>query len=344
MNETQNIPGTAVAAPVVNAAAPAATSAANAAAPAAAPATTTATTEQVLKEYLVYLAVEKGSAKLTMEAYSRDLKRYLEYLREFGIQRLDAMTHDDVTDYLGRLQDEGYAASSIERTIASIKGYHRFAVREGLCAQDPTSTVSTPKTARKLPDTLSIAQVLALLDQAFPATPAGARDKALLEILYGCGLRASEVVNLDLSMVLFNEGYIRVVGKGSKERIVPLAGSAASALKTYLQTARAHLHPKNRLAPAEGSAIFISVRGRRLTRDSIFKIVESYGEKIGLRNLHPHVLRHSFATHLLEGGADLRTIQEMLGHADIGTTQIYTHVSLSHLREEYLSTHPRASL
>jgi integrase/recombinase XerD len=243
---------------------------------------------------------------------------------------------------LGALHDPGYAPASLERTIASIKGFHKFALREGLSTTDPTATVRTPKTVKGLPDVLSIANIASLLDQSFDATPAGIRNKALLESLYGCGLRASEVVDLDIAMIRFDEGYLRVRGKGSKERIVPLAGTAEDALRHYLATARMQLHPKHMSAPAEGSAVFLSVRGRRLTRDAVFKIVARAGEMVGIRGLHPHTLRHSFATHLLEGGADLRTIQEMLGHASIVTTQIYTHVNKTHLREEYLSTHPRA--
>ncbi|MDR2714208.1 MAG: tyrosine recombinase XerD [Coriobacteriales bacterium] len=305
---------------------------------------TMAGAEQALKDYLVYLSVEKGSADLTKQAYRRDLARYLDWQSSSGIKHISAIQHQDIIDYLSCLRELGFAPASIERLIASIKGFHRFMVREGYVADDPTATIRTPKTTRKLPDTLSIAQIASILDQAFDPTPAGARDKALLEVLYGCGLRVSEAAGLDLSRVLFEEGYLRVLGKGSKERIVPLAGSAETALKSYLFAERAKLHPKNVLAPADGSAVFLSVRGRRLTRDAIFKIVVRAGERVDIANLHPHSLRHSFATHLLEGGADLRTIQEMLGHADISTTQIYTHVSRTHLREEYLSTHPRASL
>ncbi|MCL2756846.1 MAG: site-specific tyrosine recombinase XerD [Coriobacteriia bacterium] len=300
--------------------------------------------KQALSEYLAYLVVEKGSAKLTLEAYSRDLTRYLAKVSATGVAHIDAIRYEDIVSYLGFLRDEGYAPASIERRVASIKGFHRFTVREGICPHDPTATIQAPKTPRFLPDTLNIAQVSSLLDQVFPATPAGLRDKALLEVLYGCGLRVSEAAGLDLSRVLFDEGYVRVTGKGDKERIVPLAGTAEAALKTYLATARFELHPKKTLAPVDGSAVFLSTRGRRLTRDAIFKIVVSCGAQVGIDDIHPHTLRHSFATHLLEGGADLRTIQEMLGHADIATTQIYTHVSRAHLREEYLSTHPRAKL
>ena len=298
--------------------------------------------ELALREYMAFLAVEKGSAELTIDAYGRDLKRYLDYMRASGITTMDGLSYEGIVEYLNALYETGFAPASLERTIASIKGFHRFAMREGLSAMDPTATIRTPKTPKGLPDVLSIAQVSSVLDQAFEATPAGMRNKALLEILYGCGLRASEVTGLDLAMLRVDEGFLRVRGKGSKERLVPIAGTAADALKRYLFEARYQLHPKSTVAPPEGSAVFLSVRGRRLTRDAVFKIVAGAGEAVGIRSLHPHTLRHSFATHLLEGGADLRTIQEMLGHASIVTTQIYTHVNKTHLREEYLSTHPRA--
>ena len=178
----------------------------------------------------------------------------------------------------------------------------------------------------------------------FPSNAIGQRDKAILETLYGCGLRVSELVGLDLSALMLSDGYLRVTGKGARERIVPLAGKAEEALRAYLGQARGQLHPKRVSAVADGSAVFLNSRGRRLSRQAVHKLVARYGALVGVDNLHPHTLRHSYATHMLEGGADLRAIQELLGHSDIITTQIYTHVSRSHLREEYLSTHPRACL
>jgi len=293
-------------------------------------------------EFLAYLTVERGSSPLTIEAYGRDVRRYLVFLAGDGVGALDAITRAHITGYLAQLKAAEYAPSSIERTVSALKSFHRFAVREDLATSDPSSNVRLPKVPTTLPATLSIGQVGQLLDQAFPATPAGERDQAMLEVLYGCGLRVSELVGLDLAEVLFEEGCLRVTGKGSKERIVVLGGTAATVLERYLRTARAQLHPKRSLAPANGSAAFLNTRGTRITRQGVFKIVAHYGRLVGIADLHPHSLRHSFATHLLEGGADLRSIQELLGHSNISTTQVYTHVDRTHIREEYLSTHPRA--
>jgi integrase/recombinase XerD len=281
---------------------------------------------------------------LTSESYRRDIEGYLETLAGLGVTGLSGVGHDEVTAHLAALLERELAPASIERAMAAIRGFHVFAVREGLCAHDPTEAVRARRRERPLPNTLSQAQVTALLDQAFEETPVGLRDKALLEVLYGCGLRASEATGLDLSNLLFEEGYLRVCGKGGKQRVVPLAGCASAALMRYLSAARGELHPKRQTAPTDGSAVFLSVRGRRLTRDAVYKLVSSRARCVGIDDLSPHMLRHSFATHLLDGGADLRTIQELLGHSDIATTQVYTHVSRAHLREEYLSTHPRANI
>jgi integrase/recombinase XerD len=238
----------------------------------------------------------------------------------------------------------GLAPASVARAVAALKGFHRFAVREGLSTADPTAALHTAKSAKILPPTLSPEQVKALLDQSWPATPAGLRDQTLLEVLYGCGLRVSEAVTLDLQDLRLNEGYLRVIGKGNKERVAPIAGSALFILSRYLDSGRPHLHPKARSEPTEKHGVFLNMRGRRITRQGIFQIVRHWGRQAGLCDLHPHELRHSYATHLLEGGADLRTIQELLGHASIATTEIYTHIDRRFLREEYLSTHPRARL
>jgi integrase/recombinase XerD len=298
----------------------------------------------VLQEYLAYLAVEKGSAALTIEAYQRDLQRFIAQMNNQEISDIAAVKYQTLIDYLGLLRNALYSSATIERNVAAIKGYLSFATREGLIEADPSSNVGMPKVPKKLPDTLSIPQVATILDQPFAQTAAGVRDQTILEILYGCGLRVSELVNLDLVMVLLEDGFLRVTGKGSKERLVPIGGAAGRALEKYLSQARGLLHPKKILAPADGSAVFLNVKGRRITRQGIFDIVVKYGNNVGISGLHPHSLRHSYATHLLEGGADLRSIQQLLGHADIATTQIYTHVDRTHLREEYLSTHPRAKL
>jgi integrase/recombinase XerD len=301
---------------------------------------------KALDDVLSYIAIEKGFSPLTVEAYGRDLKRYLIWFAEQGTDTPDGIGRESITDYLIELQSCPHppAPSSLKRLISSLRSFHRFCLREGIAASDPTATLRLPRVPATLPDALSLERVTSLLDQHFPPTPLGARDRALLEVLYGCGLRVSELVGLSRSALLLDEGFLRVTGKGDKERVVPLGGTALEALAAYLASARGHLHPRRVSAPPDSAAVFLNRWGRRITRQGVFGIVEHYGTQVGIRGLHPHTLRHSFATHLLEGGADLRVIQELLGHADIATTQIYTHVDRAHIREEYLSTHPRAKL
>jgi integrase/recombinase XerD len=308
--------------------------------------TATAPALRALDEFLSYLVVERGVSPLTVAAYGHDLGRYLRRFAEQGTDEVGRIGREGITAYLMEVQaqDPAPAPASLKRLVSSLKSFHRFCVREGIAPGDPTATLRLPRVPAALPDVLGIEQVTALLDQGFPPTPVGTRDKAVLEVLYGCGLRASELVGLDRTAVLLDEGCLRVVGKGNRERIAPLDGTARTALEAYLGTARALLHPRRTAAPVDGIAVFLSTRGRRITRQAVFGIVRQYGALVGIDGLHPHTLRHSFATHLLEGGADLRAIQEMLGHVDIATTQIYTHVDRTHLKAEYLSTHPRARL
>ena len=298
--------------------------------------------EEVLAEYLSYLLAERALSAQTVANYELDLRDYLSFIVERGVSGLAAIKREDVAAYLDDLASRPYEASSRERHVAAIRGFHKFCVREGLCEADPASSVPLPKRPRRLPESRSIAEIAALLDQEFPATPAGMRDKCMLEMLYGCGLRVSELVGLDFASLLLDDGLVRVRGKGGKDRLVPLAGQARAALDEYLQHGRPHLHTKSDPAAQDAAAIFLNARGARLTRRGVNDVVAKYGRAVGLEGLHPHTLRHSFATHMLEGGADLRALQEMLGHSDIATTEIYTHVDLSHIREEYLSTHPRA--
>ncbi len=294
-----------------------------------------------LGEYLVYLSAERGLSRASVDSYAADLRDYLGFLTKRGVRSHEGVTRDAIVDYIEDLRRRGYAQKSMERHVAALKGFHRFCVAEDLVRANPAASVPLPKVDRTLPQTLSVEQVGALLDQTFPDTPAGLRDKAALEVLYGCGLRASELVGLDFSCLMPDGGLLRVRGKGGKERFVPFLGSAAAAMGAYLEAGRPHLHPKNR-THQDLDAVFLNARGGRISRRSVFTIVEKYGRMAGLEGLHPHLLRHSFATHMLEGGADLRSLQEMLGHSDISTTQVYTHVDRSHIREEYLSTHPRA--
>lgn len=296
--------------------------------------------DQRIKEYVSYLRIERGSADKTIEAYKHDLDKLELFLSARRKTPLTAQ-RQDIVDFQMHLNMQGYSAASMKRTLSTIKGFCKFLVREGFRTDNPSEAIYAPKLPQLLPDVLSIAQVTALLDQPFPSNPIGLRDHAILEILYGCGLRASELTGLDLHDTQLDQGFLRVCGKGGKERLSPVSGTAACALETYLRNARPSLSfASARLTPA----VFLNARGTRLSRQSVHKIVARAGLAVGLDGLHPHTLRHSYATHMLEGGADLRVIQEILGHADISTTQIYTHVDRTHIREEYMSAHPRAHM
>lgn len=297
----------------------------------------------LIDDYLGHLAVERGASPNTLAAYGRDLGEYRAFLDTRGIDDPDRISRDDVTAYIAMLRKRGLAPSSVERKVASVKGLHKFLVREGITENHPTARLPLPKVPERLPDVVSMEQAEALLSQPFADSPLGLRDRALLEVLYGCGLRVSELTALDLGDLDLAEGFVRVFGKGSKERLVPVGGMASHALEAYMRRGRPFLRPKRSVSSAD-AALFVGARGGRLSRQSVFRIVREHGARVGLDGLHPHTLRHSFATHLLEGGADLRALQEMLGHADISTTQVYTHVDRRHIREEYLSTHPRARL
>lgn len=300
-----------------------------------------------VNEYLSHLRVERGASPLTVEAYSRDLSVFMDFLTrpELGFSRAPLQSFCDVArqdviefeEYL--LNSKDYAPTSLARCISCLKSFYKFLVRENICAENPLSTITMPRKSQNLPDVLSVEQVAALIDSVQGDSPRALRDRAILEMLYGCGLRVSELCQLDLDRLNSTEGFIIVLGKGSKERIVPFSGTAERAVNQYLEGGRPAL-----AKGAASLAVFLNARGGRLSRQSVFKMVQKAGLAIGVANLHPHSLRHSCATHMLEGGADLRIIQDMLGHSDISTTQIYTHVQRSHIREEYLNAHPRAQL
>lgn len=297
---------------------------------------------RTVEDFLSYLAIERGASEHTISAYGGDLRAYVAHLEQRSTEPLSA-TRDDVTSFMAALQAKGMAASTVERKIAAVKSFHSFLVREGLTVNHPTVDITLPRVPAQLPRVISIDDADRLLSQPFPEGPVGYRDRAALEVLYGCGLRVSELTALDMLDVDLDAGFLRVMGKGAKERIVPIAGAAQSALTEYLRSGRPFLKAKKSSSRQDPSAVFVNVRGGRLTRQAVFALVRTYGGRAGL-DLHPHTLRHSFATHMLQGGADLRALQEMLGHADISTTQIYTHVDREHVREEYLTTHPRARL
>ena len=294
-----------------------------------------------LDDYLAFLRVERGSSDNTIAAYGRDLRRWCHWLAtDRGYSALDQVTRPDVEAYEQSLRGLGMASSSVSRAVIAIKGLHKFLYAEGAASGLPTADVKLPKKPDLLPDVISIEMAARLLDQPFPQTPAGMRDHAILEVLYGCGLRVSELCGLDLEQVFLDQHFLRVFGKGSKERLVPIVGSAHACLQEYLSAGRPVLAGKPG-ADARG-AVYLNRAGSRITRQAVHRIVERAGAAVGMAGLHPHTLRHSFATHMLSGGADLRVVQEILGHADISTTQIYTHVDREHIREEYLLAHPRA--
>ena len=294
---------------------------------------------QAQREYLDYLAIERGSSPNTVQSYGRDLARYLRFLEERGIVEPSEVTRQVIEDHLAALVDVGLAPASVERAVSAIKGFHRFMVSEQICEEHPTADLPLPRKAKHLPDVISHEQAAALLDQPFAQTATGQRDRTILEVLYGCGLRVSELCGLDLRDLALDEEVLRVLGKGSKERIVPVMGTAATQLRAYLDLWRGGL-----VGRQPSSAVFLNARGGRISRQSVHTIVERYGRVVGIEGLHPHALRHSFATHMLEGGADLRIVQEILGHSDISTTQLYTHVDRTHVRMAYLGAHPRAQV
>lgn len=294
---------------------------------------------ELAQDYLSYLRVERGSSSLTIEAYQRDLADFVSFCEEKGIMQVEQATREDIVDFENALFARGLAPSTVDRRISVLKGFYRFLVREGYLTTTPTALIKLPKTPEKLPDVLTIDQITQMLSEPVKPTPTAKRDRAILEVLYGCGLRVSECVGLSLANLVLEEGYFRVFGKGGKERFVPISGAALRSLVIYLNEGRPQLVRSN---VNNDGAVFLNARGGRLTRQSVHSVVARAGLVIGVKNLHPHTLRHSFATHLLEGGADLRVIQELLGHADISTTQIYTHVNRAHVREEYQRAHPRA--
>lgn len=301
--------------------------------------------ERALDQFLSYTAIERGSSPKTLEAYARDLTRYIAYLETKQITEVAQVKTAHIERYIAHLSKEGYATSSAQRALSAIRSFHKFLVAEDIAQKQPAATIPRAKRANKLPDYLTQEQVFALLDQPFSEDTVGRRDHAILEVLYGCALRVSELCGLNLASLHLDDGLLRVVGKGSKERFVPIFGTALAALLDYVQNARPALVRANgsagaKVAYREG-AVFLSQRGTRLTRQFVHSMVREYGSVIGVRDLHPHTLRHSLATHLLSGGADLRIVQEILGHADIATTQIYTHLDKTHLREVYMDAHPR---
>jgi integrase/recombinase XerD len=313
----------------------------------------------LIQTYLDHLTVERGMSPHTVAAYRRDLHRYADYLAEQGVTDPSQVTNTMIGSYAARLREgvpgpdgAGWleaplANASVARAVIAVRSLHRFAAAEGLIAEDPARSIRPPKPPRRLPKALNLEQVQAMLAVPATDTQVGLRDAALLELLYGTGVRISEAVALDVDdvarLIRVEDGEaapgLRVLGKGSKERIVPIGSYARAALAAYLVRGRPALAGAGRGIPA----LFLNTRGGRLSRQSAWAVLRSVAEKAGITSeVSPHTLRHSYATHLLDGGADIRVVQELLGHASVTTTQIYTLVTIEHLREVFLTSHPRA--
>ncbi|MGK2932162.1 MAG: site-specific tyrosine recombinase XerD [Solirubrobacterales bacterium] len=296
--------------------------------------------EHLLLEFLAYLELERGLSRNTLNAYRTDLLQFGDYLRERKIDPI-GITAAQMSEFVGSLTSDGehpLAASTVHRKTAALRSFYKHLRREDLITDDPTVGLTTPRRAKKLPNVLNQSEVSKLLAAPQGASPQAYRDRAILEVMYACGLRASELTGLETTDVDTHHGMLKARGKGSKERIVPLGRQAISAIEMYQRSARPAL-VKDRTE----KALFVNFRGKALTRQGLYKIVQGHARTVGLENrMSPHTLRHSFATHLLAGGCDLRAVQEMLGHADVATTQMYTHLSGEQLKDVYFKTHPRA--
>ncbi len=294
--------------------------------------------ERLLKEFIYFLSVEKGLASNTLESYQRDMKKFFLFLQGKNINNINNITRTDLTDFLLKQKEKGLAPTTLNRNLASIRSFYQFLLKEQIITENPSLDLQTPKTEKKLPRVLSFSEIEILLEQPETKNAIGLRDKAMLELLYATGIRVSELVSLNINEVNFKMGFIKCTGKGNKERMIPLGSVAIRSIQEYLKNSRPRI-----LKQKEDKALFVNQQGSRLTRQGFWKILKKYALKAGIQmDITPHTLRHSFATHLLENGADLRSVQEMLGHADIATTQIYTHVARRKIKEIYDQTHPRA--
>ena len=286
------------------------------------------------------LSIERGLSKNTLSAYGSDLKRYQVFLKKRKIVSVDVVTRKIVMDFLLEERDRGLSATSVARQLVAVRLFHRFLAAEGKIREDITEELESPKLWKHLPDVLSVSEVESLIQAPNTRKPAGVRDQAILELMYATGLRASEVTGLKVGHVNFESGTLRATGKGDKERMVPLGRAAQKCVKRYLDGARRQL--MGTLAPPNDGALFVNRWGRKMSRQAVWEVLKKYAKQSGVRKeIYPHILRHSFATHLLEGGADLRVVQELLGHSDISTTQIYTHVEKSRLKGIHQKFHPR---
>ncbi len=292
---------------------------------------------ELVDAFLNYLSVERGLARNTIISYREDMNAYINFLKASHIDNFSLTKKNDITDFMLAQKDKGLSANSVARRLAAIKAFYRFLVRERILKADPSNLIDSPKLWKKIPETLSANEVNALLSQPNIRDKQGIRDKAILETLYATGMRVSEVANLKKDNVNLDVGFLRCIGKGNKERIIPLGRKAIVSIKRYLDFSR-----RQQLKNKEGDSLFLNRFGNKISRQSLWKIIKRYAKDARIKkSIRPHILRHSFATHLLERGADLRSVQEMLGHANISTTQIYTHISKERLKAIHKAFHPR---
>jgi integrase/recombinase XerD len=292
--------------------------------------------EACIQLYKQYIKLERSLSPKTVEAYLHDIEKLNEFLG--GRKKLEEVKLEDLQDFMASLYDDKISARSQARIISGLKSFYKFLLFDHKIVHDPTELLDAPKIGRHLPEVLSIPEIEAILDSIDLSKPEGHRNKAIIEVMYGCGLRVSEVVNLRISNLYFRDNYIRIIGKGDKERLVPIGQTAQNAIRLYMEGARAHVKIKK----GEEDIVFLNRRGARLTREMIFMMIKQAAEAAGVtKTISPHTFRHSFATHLVEGGADLRAVQEMLGHESITTTEIYTHLDRSYIKDIIERYHPR---
>jgi integrase/recombinase XerD len=293
--------------------------------------------DDLIDEYINYLLIEKGCSPHTIEAYSRDLRNFMAHIRAGGSSQMQQVTPEMVLSHLAEQREKGLCSKSVNRSLAAVRGFYKFLIREGRLDRNPLANIEMAKGWMHLPDTLSREEMNRLLEQPDLAGAVAQRDKAMLELLYASGIRVSELIGLAMNSINWQVGYLLVMGKGGKERIVPVGRCAYDALNRYVENARPSLLKKK-----QNNMLFLNKSGEGFTRQGFWKVVKKYAERVGLKQkVHPHTFRHSFATHLVEGGADLRSVQMMLGHADISTTQIYTHITRQRLKDIHRKYHPR---
>lgn len=290
-----------------------------------------------IEEYLNYLAVEKGFSLHTLEAYSRDLNRFVGHAARSGLTSIDSIDSNEIVSHLGELKKEGLSSNSINRVVAAIRGFYKYLTQEDIIRENPVARIGLAKVWMRLPDTLTREDMNRLLERPSLQTMQGIRDRAMLEVMYATGLRVSELIALTINSVNWQVGFLSTFGKGGKERIVPIGKVALEFLNCYVERSRPGFCRKK-----DTNVLFLTRFGRPFSRQGFWKLLKKYAREVNMdRKVHPHTFRHSFATHLLEGGADLRAVQVMLGHADISTTQIYTHVTRERLKEIHRKYHPR---